>query len=294
MSRTVTLLVAEHMVTVRQSPVPTVTVAIVSPQAGSTLGAPATFSIQADATAVNGSIALVEFFAGSTLLGTDTAAPYQISWPNVGVGTYTLTARATEGAGGTVTSEPVAVTVSPKLAPPIATPSAGTFATSQSVVLSSFDDGVAIHYTTDGTDPTAASAPYFAPISVSVSQTIKARAFKGGWAASDVSSQQYQVEDHTAPTISVQYSPGLNTAGWNNVPVTATFICADDNSGMATCPQPILFELEGIGQSVTVTATDQAGNQGSAIATVSIGQTAPSVTLAGPADRRRRINRLSK
>lgn len=46
----------------------------------------------------------VEFFAGSTLLGTVSAAPWIYTWPNAPEGIYSLTARATDGLGYQTTS----------------------------------------------------------------------------------------------------------------------------------------------------------------------------------------------
>ena len=55
----------------------------------------------------------MDFFAGATLLGTATDSPFTFTWTNVVAGTYSLTARATDDQGGTNTSSPVNVTVSP-------------------------------------------------------------------------------------------------------------------------------------------------------------------------------------
>ncbi len=57
----------------------------------------------------------VEFFAGSQLIGTATVAPYAIGWSNMEAGTYTLTAKAKDNKGGTVTSSPVRVKISKAL-----------------------------------------------------------------------------------------------------------------------------------------------------------------------------------
>jgi Bacterial Ig domain len=70
--------------------------------------------LTATATDSDGTVARVEFFNGTTRLGGDTTAPYSIQW-NVGAaGAYTITARATDNAGATGTSGPVAVTVDEK------------------------------------------------------------------------------------------------------------------------------------------------------------------------------------
>jgi Chitobiase/beta-hexosaminidase C-terminal domain/Calx-beta domain len=54
-----------------------------------------------------------------------------------------------------------------------------------------FGSGATIRYTTDGLDPTASSPTYTAPIAVSASATVKARAFKAGLAESFVHAASY-------------------------------------------------------------------------------------------------------
>ncbi|WP_369406326.1 Ig-like domain-containing protein [Archangium violaceum] len=55
----------------------------------------------------------VEFYAGTTLLGTDTTAPYQVSWNTAGMtdGAHTLTAKAFDSIGNERNSTGVQVTV---------------------------------------------------------------------------------------------------------------------------------------------------------------------------------------
>ncbi len=88
------------------------TVSLTSPAAGQTFAAPATVPIAATAADPDGTVAKVDFYQGSTLLGTDTSAPYAYSWQNVAAGNYSITARATDNAGATTTSSPVGITVS--------------------------------------------------------------------------------------------------------------------------------------------------------------------------------------
>ncbi len=89
------------------------TVQIVSPAAGSSAIAPATFEISANASDTDGTVARVDFFDGDNLLGSDSSAPFSFTWANVPVGSFTLTARATDNSGATATSEAINVTVSP-------------------------------------------------------------------------------------------------------------------------------------------------------------------------------------
>jgi regulation of enolase protein 1 (concanavalin A-like superfamily) len=89
------------------------TVAITAPAGGTSYNAPATIQMTAAATAGSGAtINKVDFYSGSTLVGTASAAPFSIIWSNVAAGSYPLTAKATDSLGGTATSSPIAVTVS--------------------------------------------------------------------------------------------------------------------------------------------------------------------------------------
>jgi len=86
-------------------------VSIQSPANNAMFDAPAQITIVADATDSDGSIARVEFFAGSDELGEDTDAPYSFDWQNVPAGTYQLTAKAIDNNGAERISEPITVTV---------------------------------------------------------------------------------------------------------------------------------------------------------------------------------------
>ncbi len=71
---------------------------------------PATIDISATANDADG-ISKVEFFNGSTLLNTQSTAPYNYSWQNVPIGNYTITARATDNNGLQTTSQTASVSV---------------------------------------------------------------------------------------------------------------------------------------------------------------------------------------
>jgi hypothetical protein len=87
------------------------TVSLTSPADGATFTAPATINLAATASDVDGTIARVEFYSGTTLLGTDTTAPYAFTWSNVPAGTYSLRAVAIDNGNATGQSATVTVTV---------------------------------------------------------------------------------------------------------------------------------------------------------------------------------------
>ena len=94
-------------VTVNAQPV----VQITSPSNGLAVVQGMEIDLQATATDADGSVGQVEFYDGETLLGTDTASPFGLSWSNATVGSHTLTAQALDDLGGMALSEPVTVTV---------------------------------------------------------------------------------------------------------------------------------------------------------------------------------------
>ena len=87
------------------------TVSITSPSAGQNFAAPASITVSANAGSSDASIAQVQFYNGTTLIGTATQSPYSITWGNVAAGSYSLTAVASDNLGGSTTSAPVSVTV---------------------------------------------------------------------------------------------------------------------------------------------------------------------------------------
>jgi Chitobiase/beta-hexosaminidase C-terminal domain len=76
-------------------------------------------------------------------------------------------------------------------APPTFSPTPGSYASAQTVTLTDTTPGAVIHYTTDGTTPTANSATYSAPLTVGLPTTIQAIAVANGYAKSAVARGSY-------------------------------------------------------------------------------------------------------
>ena len=87
------------------------TVSLTAPAGGATYTAPASIALTASAADSDGTISKVEFYRGTTLLGTDTTAPYSVSSGSLAAGTYSLTAVAYDNAGAKTTSAAVSITV---------------------------------------------------------------------------------------------------------------------------------------------------------------------------------------
>jgi hypothetical protein len=93
-----------------------ITVAMTSPANGQIFTAPATINLAANALSGAGAISQVEFLrrdlnGSTTVLATDTTAPYEFQLTGVGAGNYTYLARATDATNAVAESADVAVTV---------------------------------------------------------------------------------------------------------------------------------------------------------------------------------------
>ena len=96
------------------------TVSITSPATGTGFITGSTVNISATAADAGGSISGVEFFAGATSLGTDNTAPYTATYNAATIGTFNLTAVATDNEGATTTSSIVVINVQNNPAPNVA------------------------------------------------------------------------------------------------------------------------------------------------------------------------------
>ena len=105
------------------------TVSLTSPAPSSTFTAPASITLTATASDSDGTVTRVDFYRGSTLIGSDTSSPYSYNWTNVAAGSYQLTARAVDDDGAmTQTSASANITVS--TAPSAPTPTRVVFTAS--------------------------------------------------------------------------------------------------------------------------------------------------------------------
>ncbi len=97
--------------TVIPNQLPSIT--LTTPTAGQRYTAPATINLSASAQDVDGQVTRVEYYQGTTLIGTATAAPYAVTWQNVPEGQYSLSAKAIDNGGGETYSSTVGILVAP-------------------------------------------------------------------------------------------------------------------------------------------------------------------------------------
>ncbi|GHF65731.1 hypothetical protein FHX82_006076 [Amycolatopsis bartoniae] len=123
-------------------------------------------------------------------LSTGTALEYWFTYEKSGPQYDSPHYTYTQGSGSTA------------VAAPTFSPGGGTFATAQTVTLSTGTSGAQIRYTVDGSTPTASSSLYSGPLTVSKTTTVKAIATKSGLANSAVASATYTIglASATCPT----------------------------------------------------------------------------------------------
>jgi Bacterial Ig domain/Secretion system C-terminal sorting domain len=86
-------------------------VAITFPANGASFAVGTNLTINGTATDPDGTVSKVEFYQGTTLLGTSTTAPYNFTWSNLAVGSYDLTIKAYDNLNAIGTSTNVNITV---------------------------------------------------------------------------------------------------------------------------------------------------------------------------------------
>jgi phospholipase/lecithinase/hemolysin len=89
------------------------TISLTAPQNAAQFTAPATISLSASVVSNGWSISQVAFYHDGVLIGQKTAPPYTFSWSSVSAGSYSLSAQASYGAGQTISSPAVGVSVVP-------------------------------------------------------------------------------------------------------------------------------------------------------------------------------------
>lgn len=91
---------------------------------------------------------------------------------------------------------------------PNITTEAGSYRGAQQVSMEATDPGTTIHYTTDGSIPTANSPTYTGPITVDKTTAVRARAFKEGLLGSKTDSKTFLIDiPHTLPVVSLITDP---------------------------------------------------------------------------------------
>jgi hypothetical protein len=165
------------------------------------------------------SVAITCATAGATIRytidgSTPTAASPAYAAPIAVTTTTTIKAFATSS--GRTDSAVVSATYTLQSGAPVFAPTPGTYATAQSVTITSATPSAVVHYTTDGSTPTSASTAYTVPISLPVgataeTTTIKAIAIAAGFADSAVVTAVYVIDPGATQAATPTFSPAGGT-----------------------------------------------------------------------------------
>jgi len=139
-------------------------------------------------------------------------------------------------------SESVSASYTLKVATPTLNPPSGTYSETQNVAISTTTPDTEIFYTLDNSEPTENSTQYTTPIPLSNNATLKAKAFRTGWANSNTTTGIYYFQVAT-PTFD---PPGGAYSG----PQSVTISCATDgaeiryttNNSEPTATSPLFTE----------------------------------------------------
>lgn len=281
------------------------TVNLTTPANNTVLTAPANFTLNADAAAPIGSIAKVEFYNGTTLIGTATSAPYSITWNNVPAGSYTLVARATDNYGFSSSTSAVSVVSN---APPtisLANPAdntvvaaPGSFTLSANAADSDGSIAKIEYYNGTALIGTATAAPYsytWSNVAAGI-YTITARATDNHGAST--ASTQISVISDTPPSVGIT-APAEGAV--STAPGSFT-LTADAASSMSTIARvefyngatligtatgaPYTYTWSNVpagSYTITAKATDGYGITNTSAAINVVSNATPTVSLTGPA-----------
>ncbi len=256
-------------------------VAITSPISGTTRSDPASFTITATATDADGTVSKVDFYNGTTKIGTDTTSPYSYTWSAVTAGSYTLYARATDNSGNVGSSVGVSVTVTGTSLPTDTTPPT----ISNITVSNTTTSGTTISWTTNENSTTqieyglttgyGSVTQFIATPSLNHSQTISGlqgnTVYHYRVASHDAAGNEVLSPDQTFTTLTSTDNDGdgvLNTV--DRCPLTPPSLRSVVNT--YGCPLPLLTSNK------FPTVTDLANKDITALTTLELGNTYGKVT----------------
>jgi len=289
-------------------------VSITAPAAGSiNVNTPQTIS--AAASSSSGVIAGVEFFVNGASIGTDTTFPYKAAWTPVALGTYSLTATATDNFGKKSTSAAVVLTVVTSTPPTVSitnpasnsTYGVGTPLTITAAAAASAGTIASVQFFVNGFAlSTSTASPYsvqWTPVSTG-SYTLTAVATDNTGNVTTSAAVPVNIAGSTLPTVTLtnpsaatKISAGTsitltaNAFSFSSRIVSVRFLASGYLIGSAAAVPPYTYTLSWTPTAagtynIVAEATDAAGNVATAtpvVVTVASNQP-PVATLTAPAN----------
>jgi chitobiase/beta-hexosaminidase-like protein len=164
---------------------------------------------------------------------------------------------------------------------PVIAPNGGTFASPQSITLSTTTPSATIYYTVDGSAPSTASTAYTGPISISSNTTLKAIATASGFQPSTVSSADFVIQPVApAPAFAITGSPLTAIKAGTSSTSTITITPSGGFTGAVSLSCSVTSSPAGAQSIPTCTVDQSASISGTqpVKATLTIKTTAPTTT----------------
>jgi alpha-tubulin suppressor-like RCC1 family protein len=154
---------------------------------------------------------------------------------------------------GAVSSELVSGAYELKAVTPVLSPVSGAYGSGQSVTITTTTPSATLTYTLDGTEPAPSSTSYTGSVAVSDTRSVKGRAYRTGWTASDSATASYWISAGTVATPTITPAGGslaaaplvamaCTTAG---ATIRYTLDGSDPTEGSPRFVYPILVTLSG-------------------------------------------------
>jgi sugar lactone lactonase YvrE len=184
------------------------------------------------------------------------------------VGTHTISASysgsPTYAGSSANLSETIEAASLGTAAAPAFSPAAGTYTSTQNVIITDATQGAAIYYTTDGSMPTTSSTLYTTAISVNSTETISAIALASGYTNSAVAIATYTI--HLPPAdFSLSLSPALLSVTAGSSGTTTVTIAPENGFNSA-----VSFACSGLPAGATCTFSPASVTPASAAATTTL------------------------
>lgn len=282
------------------------TTSITSPTSGATITGLTTITANASD---NSGIAKVEFYVDTTLIGNDTASPYSISWSSSSVtnGTHSLTSKAIDLAGNTVTSAAIGITTNNEFVAPttsVTAPTDGSFLKGTVAVNANANDNVGVtrveFYAGAALIGSDTTTPYSVNWNTTTttdgSYTLTSKAFDASGNVG-TSAPVGVVVDNVVPTTSItspasganlKSSITVSASGSDAIGVTKVEFYVDSTliTSDTTAPYSISWNTTTVtnaSHSLTSKAYDQAGNIGASVAvSVNVDNISPATNITSP------------
>ncbi|MGZ5780526.1 MAG: Ig-like domain-containing protein, partial [Burkholderiaceae bacterium] len=195
------------------------TVTLTAPANNASFAGLANIALTATATDAGGSVARVDFYNGTNLIGTSSTSPFNATWSNVQPGNYSITAKATDNQGAVTTTAANTITVTNPITTAITAPANNaSYGPNPTIVITATATDTKgtiskVDFYNGATNiGTATSSPYTISWTTAPAGNATITAVATDSQGLTKTSAPVTVTVHAAPTVSIQTPINNNTA----------------------------------------------------------------------------------